>query len=361
MSGNRIGKLFSLTSFGESHGEAVGGVIDGCPSGIILDYMFINAEMARRKASGVSYTTTRIEEDNVEFLSGIFEGKTLGTPIAFIIKNKAHQSSDYQNISNVFRPSHADFVYQQKYGIRDARGGGRSSARETAVRVAAGAIAKLFLQKHGIEIFSYVSAVGDIKVDKTKEYKYSDINSSEIFCPDKEKETQMLQLLKSLKDEGDSIGAEIHTIVKGVPVGLGEPVFDKLQADLAKAMMSINAAKGFEYGEGFSSVQLKGSENNDSFVVSNNKISTLTNHSGGIQGGLSNGMDIYFSVAFKPIASISKSQTTVDSELNSVEVSVPGRHDVCVAPRVVPVVEAMTALILADHFLRYNAYKNFES
>jgi len=350
MAGNSFGHIFKLTSFGESHGIAIGGVIDGCPSNVEIDLDKIQLDLDRRKPGQSKITTDRNEEDKVEFISGIFEGKTLGTPIAFLIKNKEQKSDDYDKLKGVFRPSHADFTYQNKFGIRDHRGGGRSSARETAVRVVAGAIAKQILSGIGISIHAYVSKINSVEL--TKSYFEIDANlidSNIVRCPDDEVARKMISLIEQAKSEGDSLGGIITCFAKGVPVGLGEPVFDRLNADLAKAMMSINAVKGFELGSGFGSVNMKGSEHNDEFLPGGK---TKTNFSGGIQGGISNGEDIYFNVAFKPVASIKKMQNTIDQNDNQVKLEVEGRHDPCVVPRAVPIVEAMSALVILDHYLR---------
>lgn len=349
---NSIGKLFTFTSFGESHGKGIGGIVDGCPAGIELDESFIQKELDRRKPGQSSIATPRKEEDKVEFLSGVFEGKTTGTPIAFIIWNQNQHSKDYDHLKDVYRPSHADYTYEQKYGIRDHRGGGRSSARETASRVVAGAIAKLVLQKLGIKISAYTSQVGSIAMTQTHESAdLSLIESNIVRCPETEIAEKMIEYISVLKKEGDSTGGIISCVIKGVPAGWGEPIFDKLQARLAQAMLSINASHGFDYGKGFNGVALKGSEMNDSFFMSDNKIHTRTNYSGGIQGGISNGEDIYFRVLFKPVATISKKQDTVDKELNEVELQARGRHDPCVLPRAVPIVEAMAAITLLDLYL----------
>lgn len=351
--GNNIGKVFKLTSFGESHGAAIGGVIDGCPAGVFIDLDFIKSEIRRRKPL-YKGGTPRKEEDDLEILSGVFEGKTTGTPIAFLVRNQNTQSKDYDELKDVYRPSHADFTYDMKYGHRDHRGGGRSSARETVTRVIGGAIAKLFLKQIGVEIFAYVSQIGKITLIK----EYSEINSKEIEnfefrFPDKSKTKAIADYIDRISNEGDSVGGMVTAVIKNCPIGLGEPVFDKLQADLAKAMLSINAVKGFEYGQGFESASLKGSENNDEFISDNNgNISTLTNKAGGILGGISNGEDIYFNVAFKPVASISLKQNTVTKSGETVELEIKGRHDAVVVPRAVVVVEAMAALTIADHFLR---------
>lgn len=357
MAGNTTGKLFCLTTFGESHGDAIGGVIDGCPPGLKINMDFIQNELERRKPGQSFFTTERKETDKVEFLSGIFNGKTTGTPIGFIIKNINKKTEDYEFLKDVYRPSHADYTYEEKYGIRDYRGGGRASARETAARVVGGAVAKTFLRNDGIKIFAYVSKIGNIELEKDyKVLDFEQIKKSLVRCPDKETSEKMIDLIKNIKDESDSIGGIISCIVQGVPVGLGEPVFDKLQADLAKAIMSINAAKGFEYGTGFKSSGLKGSEHNDSFIIEDGEIITKTNNSGGIQGGISNGQDIYFNVAFKPVPTIKKQQQTIDKNGKNIVFSGKGRHDTCIVPRAVPVVEAMTAIVLADHFLRFKSY-----
>ena len=358
MAGNSIGQIFRLTTFGESHGYAVGGVIDGCPPEIMIDEKFIEAEMSRRSPMHNSASTSRKEADKVEFISGVFEGKTTGTPLAFIIKNGDHHSSDYDVLKNIFRPSHADFTYLSKYGIRDHCGGGRASARETAARVAAGAIAKLFLTKYEIKINAYTSQIGNISINKKHtDIDFTAIDKDVLRCPDKEASVKMIELISKLKSENDTIGGIVGCVIKNCPIGLGEPLFDKLQADLAKAMMSIPAAKGFEYGEGFSSALMKGSENNDVFTNKKNKISISTNHSGGILGGISSGEYIYFNVAFKPVSSISKVQQTVDITGKETIIEIKGRHDICVAPRAVSVVEAMAALVLTDHLLRSKTLK----
>lgn len=348
---NSFGNIFRLTSFGESHGEAVGGVIDGCPAGIEVDMEFIQNELNRRRPGQSSITTARKEADEVKFLSGIFEGKTTGTPIGFVVWNSNQHSSDYDNMRNLYRPSHADYTYQQKYGIRDHRGGGRSSARETISRCVAGALAKLVLNQLNIEIIAYTSQVGDTLLDKHyTDYDLSKIEDTPVRCPDTEKAAEMIDLINDVKSKGDTIGGVITCVIKGVPVGLGEPVFGKLHAALGSAMLSINAAKGFEYGDGFD-VNHRGSEVNDVFVGEEGKISTRTNHSGGIQGGISNGQDIYFKVAFKPVATILMEQDTVDTAGNPVKLKARGRHDACVLPRAVPVVEAMAAITILDYYL----------
>ena len=354
---NTFGNLFRLTSFGESHGEAVGGIIDGCPAGLELDMDFIQNELDRRKPGQSHITTPRKESDTVIFLSGIFEGKTTGTPIAFMVKNENQHSSDYDNLKDVFRPSHADFTYFSKYGIRDHRGGGRSSARETIARVVGGAIAKLFLKKLNIDIKAYTSQVGNIALEKDyTRYDLSKIEDTVVRCPDPEKAGEMIALINEVKSKGDTIGGIITCIVKGTPVGLGEPVFGKLHAALGSAMLSINAVKGFEYGMGFD-VNHRGSEVNDSFFNNHGTISTRTNNSGGIQAGISNGQDIYFRVAFKPVSTILMQQNTVDIQGNETLIKARGRHDACVLPRAVPIVEAMTALVIMDYYLLANARK----
>ena len=352
---NTIGKLFTFTSFGESHGKGIGGIIDGCPAGIDMDESFIQNELDRRKPGQSSIATPRKEDDKVEFLSGVFEGKTTGTPIAFVIWNQNQHSTDYDHLKEVYRPSHADFTYQQKYGIRDHRGGGRSSARETAARVVAGAVAKLVLKTKGVEITAYTSQVGHIAMTQTVDTVDLTLTESNIVrCPQQEVAEQMIEYIKELKKSGDSIGGIISCIIKGLPVGLGEPIFDKLQARLAAAMLSINASHGFDYGRGFEGVSLRGSQMNDSFIKTGDKISTKTNNSGGIQGGISNGQEVYFRVLFKPVATISKKQETLDIHTNEVELEAKGRHDPCVLPRAVPIVEAMAAITLLDLYLTKN-------
>jgi chorismate synthase len=353
MAGNSYGTLFKLTSFGESHGEALGGIIDGCPAGIELDLQAIQAEMSRRKPGQSSIVTQRKEADEIQFLSGIFEGKTTGMPIGFTILNTNEKSNDYSHIKEVYRPSHADYVYQQKYGIRDYRGGGRSSARETVSRVVAGAIAKQILSE--IKINAFVSSVGKIYMDKPyQDVDFSKIESNPVRCPDPATAQKMEDYIKKIRKEGDSVGGTVTCVLQNVPIGLGEPVFDKLHAELGKAMLSINAVKGFEYGSGFNGSRMKGSEHNDWY---NSDGTTKTNLSGGIQGGISNGMDIYFRVAFKPVATIMQKQETIDSDGNVVEMQGKGRHDPCVVPRAVPIVEAMAAMVLADFYLRNKTQK----
>tara|TARA_B100001939_G_C16931089_1_gene613927 strand:- start:593 stop:1657 length:1065 start_codon:yes stop_codon:yes gene_type:complete len=348
MSGNIFGTLFKLTTFGESHGPAIGGVIDGCPAGINIDLEAIQKDLNRRKPGQSSIVTQRKEPDEVTFFSGIFEGKTTGTPIGFAIQNTNQKSKDYSHIKNTFRPSHADYVYEEKYGIRDYRGGGRSSARETASRVVAGSLAKQFLAP--ITINAYVSAVGHLSVDlHPSKVDLSESEKNLVRCPDSSLASEMESYIKRIRKEGDTIGGVVTCIIKNVPLGLGEPSFDKLHAELGKAMLSINAVKGFEYGSGFSGTKMKGSEHNDLF---NPDGTTQTNYSGGIQGGISNGMDIYFNVAFKPVATIMQNQETINSKREKVAMQGKGRHDPCVVPRAVPIVESMAALVIADFYLR---------
>ena len=396
---NTFGHLFTLTTFGESHGAAIGGVVDGMPAGIEVDMEFIQSELNRRRPGQSKITTSRQEADEVELLSGVFEGKTTGCPIGFIVRNQNQHSQDYENLRTLFRPSHADFTYYNKYGTRDHRGGGRSSARFTISRVVGGALAKLVLRQMGISIQAYTSQVGDIALDR--DYKRYDLNLTEtnsVRCPDPAKAEEMERLIEQVKAEGDTIGGVITCVIKGCPIGLGEPEFDKLHAQLGSAMLSINAVKGFEYGEGFAGVSLRGSEQNDVFLSAeffaeqsgkaerrvkseefptesgagaegvaaansklytlNSKLKTATNHSGGIQGGISNGQDIYFRVAFKPVATLLRPQETVDLEGNATTFTARGRHDPCVLPRAVPVVEAMAAMVILDAFLCHQAYKN---
>ncbi|MBE6299409.1 MAG: chorismate synthase [Bacteroidales bacterium] len=349
---NKFGTLFTLTSFGESHGVAIGGVIDGMPAGIAVDMDFIQRELDRRKPGQSSIVTQRKESDKVEILSGVFEGVTTGTPIGFVVYNTNQKSGDYENLRNIYRPSHADYTYSQHYGVRDHRGGGRSSARETISRVVAGAFAKLALKELGVKITAYTSQVGDIELDRDyKKYDFSLIESNAVRCPDADVAQKMESLIADVKNCGDTIGGVITCVASGVPVGLGEPVFDKLHAKLSNAMLSINAVKGFEYGMGFTGVGKRGSEMNDIFVNREGKITTLTNNSGGIQGGISNGEDIYFRVAFKPVATLLQEINTVDLEGNEAVVTAKGRHDPCVLPRAVPVVEAMTAIVVLDSYL----------
>lgn len=359
MAGNTFGNLFRLTTFGESHGLAIGGIIDGYPAGITIDEGFIQNELERRKPGQSKIVTQRKEGDRIIILSGVFNSVSTGTPIGFMIENEDQKSKDYDHNTEVLRPSHADFTYFQKYGIRDHRGGGRSSARETASRVAAGAFAKLLLKKvSSVSIQAYVHSVGEISLNK--KYQELDLSKTEnniVRCPDEEVAQKMIYEIENIRKSGDTIGGVITCVIKNCPVGWGEPVFDKLHADLAKAMLSINAVKGFEFGSGFSGTTMKGSEHNDIFVCQDGKIATKTNHSGGIQGGISNGEDIYFNVAFKPVATIIQEQDTVDIHGNATKIQGKGRHDPCVLPRAVPIVEAMAALVLADHCLRFKNAK----
>ena len=358
MAGNSFGTLFKITTFGESHGEGIGVVIDGCPAGLEIDESFIQSEMERRKPGQSKITTQRKEADTVQILSGIFEGQSTGTPIAIFIPNENAKSKDYSHLKDSFRPSHADFTYQEKYGIRDYRGGGRASARETAARVAAGAIAKLLLKHYGIEVNAFVSAVGEIELDKDfDQLDFSKTESNSVRCPDAETAEEMEALIKEVRKAGDTMGGIVTCIAKNVPVGLGEPVFDKLHADLGKAMLNINAVKGFEIGSGFSAAKMRGSQHNDIFAKEQETVKTTSNHSGGIQGGISNGMPIQFNVAFKPVATIMQNQQSIDKDGNEVTIEGKGRHDPCVVPRAVPIVEAMAALVLADHLLRNRSAK----
>lgn len=350
--GNSFGRLFRLTTFGESHGKALGAIVEGCPAGLTLDLEKIRLEMQRRKPGQSKITTQRKEEDEIELLSGVFEGKTTGTPIGILIPNADQKSKDYAHIADQFRPSHADYTYFEKYGHRDYRGGGRSSARETAARVAGGAIAKQLLDTKGITIQAYVSQVGELRLEKS----YTEVNldlaeDNIVRCPDPELAARMIDHIDAVRLDRDTIGGIVSCVIKNCPPGLGEPVFDRLHAALGKAMLSINAVKGFEYGSGFDGVSLRGSQHNDAFVQQDGKIHTLTNHSGGIQGGISNGQDIYFRVAFKPVATIMQDQASINEAGESVTVSGKGRHDPCVVPRAVPIVEAMAALVLADFLL----------
>lgn len=352
MAGNTFGNIFRLTTFGESHGKAIGGIIDGCPAGLEIDQEFVQHELDRRRPGQSSIASPRKEEDTVEFLSGIFEGKSTGTPIAFIIRNKDQKPEDYDQLKELYRPSHADFTYDQKYGFRDYRGGGRSSARETACRVVGGALAKLLLAHEKITVKAFVTQIGTIKLEKEFHViDLTEIENSPVRCPDPETSHKMGTLLEELQQKGDTTGGVIQCIITGVPAGLGEPVFNKLHAELGKAMLSINAVHGFEYGSGFASAAMKGSDHNDTFIKSDGKISTATNFSGGIQGGISNGQDIYFRVAFKPVATLMSDQQTVDQEGHTKTFTGKGRHDVCVVPRAVPIVEAMAALVIADYLL----------
>ena len=349
---NTIGRIFRLTSFGESHGGAIGGVIDGCPAGLNVDLNFIQSELDRRKPGQSHITTQRAEGDKVEFLSGIFQGRTMGTPIGFIIRNQDHHSADYNDLKDVYRPSHADYTYDQKYGLRDHRGGGRSSARETIARVVAGAVAKQLLAGLGINIRAFVSQVGEITLNKP--YQDLDLSLTEsniVRCPDPATALKMIARIEEAGRNRDTVGGVVSGLITGVPSGWGEPVFNKLHADLGYAMLGINAVKGFEYGSGFAGTELSGSQHNDIFVKTGDRITTVTNHSGGIQGGISNGQDIYWRVAFKPIATLLKEQKTIDKEQQETTINPKGRHDPCVLPRAVPIVEAMAAIVLADHYL----------
>ena len=365
---NTFGHLFRVTTFGESHGAAIGCTVDGCPPGLDFDLEFVQHELDRRRPGQSAIVTQRKESDTVQVLSGVFEGKTTGTPIAMLIPNEDQRSKDYEHIADAFRPSHADYTWQAKYGMRDHRGGGRSSARETAARVAAGAVAKMFLRTRGVEVQAYVSQVGPLVLPQP--YQHLNLalaETNDVRCPDPDMAEQMIALIKEIRKAGDTIGGVVSAVVRGCPPGLGEPVFDKLHADLGKAMLSINAAKAFEYGSGFAGVEMTGLQHNDAFTVpvdgalpSTSHLplfQTATNHSGGIQGGISNGMDIYFRVAFKPVATVMRDQDSLDAEGTTVTVKGKGRHDPCVVPRAVPIVEAMAALVLADHYLRQMAHR----
>jgi chorismate synthase len=354
MAGNSFGEIFRISTFGESHGKAIGAIIDGCPAGLEINLDEIQHQLDRRKPGQSSITTKRKESDTFEILSGIFEGKTVGSPIAAMILNEDQRSNDYAHLKDTFLPSHADYTYEMKYGLRDYRGGGRSSARETAARVIAGTIAAQFLKISGITVSSYVSAVGPLSLDKSYEQlDLSQTDSNIVRCPDSDMAEKMIALIEATKKKGDTLGGIVTCVIRNCPVGLGEPVFDKLHADLGKAMLSINAVHGFEYGSGFAGTKNYGSQNNDAFVADvDKKVSTKTNFSGGIQGGISNGMDIYFNVAFKPVATIMQTQQSVDKEGKGVEVQGKGRHDPCVVPRAVPIVDAMACLVIADHLLR---------
>lgn len=356
---NTFGQLFRLTTFGESHGPGIGGVIDGMPAGIEVDLDLLQSELNRRRPGQSALTTSRKEADRVELLSGVFEGRTTGCPIGFLVRNENQHSSDYDNLRHVFRPSHADFTYQTKYGVRDHRGGGRTSARETIARVVGGAFAKMLLQQHGISVRAYTSQVGPIALEGTyADYDLSLVESNPVRCPDPVTAEKMAQLIAEVKAEGDTIGGVISAVITGCPVGLGEPVFGKLHAQLGAAMLGINAVKGFEYGEGFAGVTARGSEQNDVFLPQEGGgIAVKTNHSGGIQGGLSNGQPIYFRVAFKPVATLLREQQTVDDQGKTVTLKARGRHDPCVLPRAVPIVEAMAAMVIADNFLLYSIAK----
>lgn len=354
---NSYGTLFKITTFGESHGAAIGVIIDGCPAGLTVDEAFIQSELDRRKPGQSKITTQRKEDDTFRILSGVFEGKSTGTPIALVIENTDQRSKDYSHIAETFRPSHADYTYEAKYGNRDYRGGGRSSARETAARVAAGAMAKLLLKQLGVDVHAFVSQVGNITAPHYTQLDLSKTEDNIVRCPHAETAEQMIDLIDQVRLERDTIGGVVTGVIKNTPVGLGEPVFDKLHAELGKAMLSINAVKGFEYGSGFEGITLRGSQHNDAFYNEGGRIRTKTNFSGGIQGGISNGEDIYFRVAFKPVATIMQDQESVDKHGNEATVSGKGRHDPCVVPRAVPIVEAMAALVLADFWLRLKSSK----
>lgn len=357
MAGNSFGEMFRITNFGESHGKAIGVVVDGCPPLLELNESYIQKFLDRRAPGQSEVTTQRQEPDKVEIISGFFNGKTTGTPICMLIFNKDFKSGDYKEISKAFRPSHADFTYEKKYGIRDPFGGGRSSARLTAGNVAAGAIAfKILNERFKLEIVAYVRQVKDIEANvNADKVTQKDVDSNIVRCPDKNAAKKMIKLIENAKNSGDSVGGVIECVIRNVPAGLGEPIFDKLEADLAKAMLSINATKGFEIGSGFQGIKLFGSQHNDQFIIKNKKIATKTNNSGGIQGGISNGMPIIFRVAFKPTSTIQKEQDTVDIKGKSVKMAAKGRHDPCVLPRAVPIVEAMASLVLCDHYLRQRA------
>jgi len=358
MAGNTFGQLFRISTFGESHGIAIGVILDGCPAQLPIDLDFIQSELDKRRPGQSKITTQRKESDTVQILSGVFEGKSTGTPIAMLIPNEDQRSKDYNHNTDVYRPSHADYTYDAKYGIRDHRGGGRSSARETAARVAAGAIAKLLLKHHGIEIFAHVSAVGKIQAPNLQSDDVAELlavrEENIVRCADPATAYQMIEFIDGIRKDGDTVGGKVSCIIKNCPVGLGEPVFDKLHADLGKAMLSINAVHGFEYGSGFEGSEMRGSEHNDIFLATNGEGApkTLTNFSGGIQGGITNGMEINFTVAFKPVATIMHNQQTINAAGEAAEIKGKGRHDPCVVPRAVVIVEAMAALVLADHLLR---------
>ena len=353
MAGNTFGTAFKVTTFGESHGAGVGAVIDGCPSGLMVDVDFIQQELNKRKPGQSELTTARKEKDEFEILSGLYEGKTTGAPLAFFIRNQDQHSQDYEHLKDTYRPSHADFTYEKKYGIRDYRGGGRSSARETAARVIAGAVAQLLLKHSGVAIHAFVSQVGEVIYNfDSSSIDFSLIENTPVRCPDLKVAEQMISLIEEVKSTGDTIGGIVSCVIKNTIIGLGDPVFDKLHADLAKAMMSINAAHGFDYGAGFAAVALRGSQLNDRFINNDSAISTDTNNSGGIQGGISNGQDIFFRVLFKPVATLMQSQQTVNKEMDTVLLAGKGRHDPCVLPRAVPIVQAMAAMVMADHLLK---------
>lgn len=357
MAGNSFGEIYRVTTFGESHGTAIGVVIDGCPPLLKFDIDFISNELQRRKPGQSAITTDRKEDEAIEIISGVFDGFTTGAPICMLVHNKDQQSGDYDALKDVFRPSHADYSYEKKYGIRDHRGSGRASARETIARVMAGALAKLYLIQMGIQIQAYVSQVGNIQIEK--DYQHLDLSQTEksmVRCPDEATASKMIELIADMKQKGDSVGGKISCVIKGIPAGLGEPVFDKLHADLGKGVLSINACKGFEIGSGFSGAYRKGSEENDAWEMIDNKVSTKTNNSGGIQGGISNGMDIYFDCAFKPVSTISLTQETINTHNEPTTLQAKGRHDPCVLPRAVPIVESMAAIVLMDHYLRHKMY-----
>ncbi|HSW92948.1 MAG TPA: chorismate synthase [Gammaproteobacteria bacterium] len=359
MAGNTFGTLFKITTCGESHGGAIGVIVDGCPAGLSISEEDIQSELDRRKPGQSALVSPRQESDRIHILSGVFEGKTTGTPILLLCWNEDMRPEDYDELKNVLRPSHADYTYLMKYGRRDFRGSGRASARETLARVAAGAIAKKYLKQHlNIDIFSYVEQVGEFSTDMDYQKVTRElIELNSIRCPDEKAARCMMDLIQSVKQEGDSIGGIIRGVIRHAPAGLGEPVFDKLSADLGKAMLSINAAKGFDIGSGFRGVTLRGSQHNDSFVIQNGKVTTATNHAGGTLGGISTGEDIYFRVAFKPVSTIAKTQQTVNLANEAIELSATGRHDPCVLPRAVPIVDAMSALVMMDHVLRQGAQK----
>jgi chorismate synthase len=357
MAGNTYGTLLKLTTFGESHGAAVGGIIDGCPSGLEIDLDFVQVQLNKRRPGQSDIVTPRNEKDKLIFLSGIFEGKTTGAPIAFMVNNEDQQSKDYSHLQNVYRPSHADYTYNAKYGIRDHRGSGRASARETLSRVVAGAIAQLWLKQFQISLIAYVAQIGNIKLNKAvTPSDFAEVEQNDVKCPHQEIAHQMIELIKVTEQDGDTLGGMISCQINGVPAGIGEPVFDKLHAELGKAMLSINAVKGFEFGSGFNAIGMKGSEHNDLMIIEDNKVNFLSNHSGGIQGGISNGATINFNVAFKPVSSIKKNQSTIDINHNQVDLQINGRHDVCVVPRAVPIVEAMAAIVIMDFMLRQKIY-----
>jgi chorismate synthase len=358
MAGNSYGTLFRLSTFGESHGPAIGGVIDGCPAGITVDFNAILAQLKRRKPGQSAYTTSRLESDETEWLSGIFEGKTTGAPIAFLVRNQNQHSADYETLKEVYRPSHADYTYEAKYGLRDYRGGGRSSARETVARVVAGSVAEQIIAREGIQIVAWVSRIGACNFPwQNQAFTRDEVDASAVRCPNLECAVEMMRIIENVKDEGDTVGGVITCRIDGVPAGLGEPVFDKLHAELGKAMLSINAVKGFSIGSGFDASLMRGSQHNDAFVMGATGIETDANFSGGIQGGISNGQPIWFQVAFKPVASIAQMQKTVNKKGEAVDIEIKGRHDPCVVPRAVPIVEAMSALVLCDFYLRNKAIK----